>query len=134
MKGDGVLTSIVCKLELIRRLNECRREGVEGLSMREEDVDAVKPRVFSEVLRLASPKNGRLAAPAGGSGNYRSIRIEERLNRSNLVGNSSVFEGLSSLETLAQNDKDDISNPTCINQADIGESLSNHITLLSNYS
>lgn len=43
------------QLELARQLQACRREGLEALMMREDDVDARKPRIFSEALRPASP-------------------------------------------------------------------------------
>lgn len=39
------------KSELSKQLEDCRREGAEALLMREEDVDAPRPRIFNEVIR-----------------------------------------------------------------------------------
>ncbi|RLN54376.1 hypothetical protein BBJ28_00009722 [Nothophytophthora sp. Chile5] len=42
------------KLELLHQLAECRREGLEALCMREEDVDTRRPGVFSELAKAAT--------------------------------------------------------------------------------
>lgn len=39
------------KSELSIQLENCRREGAEALLMREEDIDAPRPRIFNEVIR-----------------------------------------------------------------------------------
>lgn len=61
------------QVELCRQLEDCRREGIEALLMREEDANAPKPRVFSEIGRssMSSPSKtmnrGRSAASFNGS-------------------------------------------------------------------
>ncbi|KAE9029972.1 hypothetical protein PF011_g811 [Phytophthora fragariae] len=42
------------KIELLQQLSNCRREGFEALLMREEDVDARRPGVFSELAKTAA--------------------------------------------------------------------------------
>lgn len=62
--------------ELRKLLDDCRREGLENLGMREEDTNAPKPRVFAEVGRASPSKAAknrcvRRASSAGGSDTLR---------------------------------------------------------------
>ncbi|KAF1335996.1 hypothetical protein FI667_g734, partial [Globisporangium splendens] len=64
-RDDAMIQAQTMKFEQIglhKQLEDCRREGMEALLMREEDVDAPKPRIFASIGRSTngSPsKNSR---------------------------------------------------------------------------
>ncbi|KAL3673467.1 hypothetical protein V7S43_001177 [Phytophthora oleae] len=50
------------KTEILQQLAACRREGHECLLMREEDIDARRPGVFSELTKIAGSKQAQQTA------------------------------------------------------------------------
>lgn len=75
------------KSELSKQLEDCRREGAESLLMREEDIDAPRPRVFNEVIRLT---RGSPPKPT----TRQSSHIQTNRKRASEMWRNSATEGI----------------------------------------